>query len=162
MKTGIFYGSTLGTTETLADQIAGKLSIQSSDIHNVSDVSADKMLEYDRLLLGSSTWGDGELQDDWISFVEDAKKLSLSGKEIALFGCGDSDGYADTFCEAIAIIHGELEATECKFIGHYEPTNYGVTDLAIARDGKFIGLAIDDTNESDLTEVRINTWIKNF
>ena len=34
--TGIFFGSTTGTTESVANQIAQELGISSTDIHNVS------------------------------------------------------------------------------------------------------------------------------
>ena len=36
-KTGIFYGSTLGTTEAVATQIGEKLGVGAADIHNVAD-----------------------------------------------------------------------------------------------------------------------------
>lgn len=158
MKTGIFYGSTMGTTETLAEQIANSLDISSSDIHNVSEVSISKVGEYDSLLLGSSTWGLGELQDDWYDFLDKLKEENLNGKKIGLFGCGDADSYEDTFCDAMAIIYDAIKNSGCEFIGAYEPIDYSTTDLAINKDGKFIGLAIDDTNQDELTEPRLEIW----
>ena len=88
--TGIFYGSTTGSTEAVAQDIARLLGVAESDLHNVADTSADEADKYDLLLLGSPTWGCGELQDDWYSFLEDLKKRDLRGKQVALFGCGDS------------------------------------------------------------------------
>jgi flavodoxin I len=32
------------------------------------------------------------------------KNANLSGKTIALFGCGDSESYSDTFCDGMGII----------------------------------------------------------
>ena len=95
-KTGIFYGSTTGTTESVAGMIAGKLGVSSADVHDVSKMTADMVNSYDVLLLGTSTWGDGELQDDWYDGVKLLKGLDLSGKLVGLFGCGDSESYADT------------------------------------------------------------------
>ena len=40
-KTGIFYGSTTGTTESVAGMIAGKLGVSSADVHDVSKMTAD-------------------------------------------------------------------------------------------------------------------------
>ena len=162
MKTGIFYGSTMGTTEALAKRIAQKLNLPSTDIYNVAEASADRVKDYDLLLLGSSTWGDGDLQDDWPDFVEQLKTMDLSGKRVALFGCGDSVSYPDTFCDALSVLHDDLAGTGCTFVGAYVPEDYAVTDSAVCRDGKFIGLAIDDVNESDKTEDRIDTWITNL
>lgn len=64
-KTGIFYGSSTGTCEDLANQIADKMGVAASDVYSADKLSADLVKEYDLLILGTSTWGDGELQDDW-------------------------------------------------------------------------------------------------
>ena len=72
-KIGIFYGSTTGTCEDLANRIADKLEVSASDVHNVEALSVDLISGYDVLLLGSSTWGDGELQDDWYDALKKMK-----------------------------------------------------------------------------------------
>lgn len=157
MKTGIFYGSSMGNTEDLANKIAELLDM-SADVCSVSDVTADKVLEYDTLLFGSSTWGLGELQDDWYDYLDQLKTQNLSGKKVGLFGCGDADSYADTFCDAMAIIYDAIENSGCEFIGAYEPEGYSSTVCAINRDGKFIGLAIDDS-EGNKTDERVANWV---
>lgn len=162
MKTGIFFGSTMGTTEALAKQIAQKLNVPSADIYNVAEVSADQVMDYDLLLFGSSTWGAGDLQDDWYGFVDQLKNRDLTGKHVAFFGCGDSASYPDTFCDALSVLYDDLSGTGCVFVGAYVPEDYTVTDSAVCRDGKFIGLAVDDVNESDKTEDRIDAWIANL
>lgn len=162
MRTGIFYGSTMGTTEALAKQIAQKLNVPSADIYNVAEVSADQVMDYDLLLFGSSTWGAGDLQDDWYGFVDQLKNKDLTGKRVAFFGCGDSASYPDTFCDALSVLYDDLSGTGCVFVGAYVPEDYTVTDSAVCRDGKFIGLAVDDVNESDKTEDRIDAWIANL
>ena len=162
MKTGIFYGSTMGTTEALAKQIAQKLNVPSADIYNVAEVSADQVMDYDLLLFGSSTWGAGDLQDDWYGFVDQLKNKDLTGKRVAFFGCGDAASYPDTFCDALSVLYDDLSGTGCVFVGAYVPEDYTVTDSAVCRDGKFIGLAVDDVNESDKTEDRIDAWIANL
>lgn len=162
MRTGIFYGSTMGTTEALAKQIAQKLKVPPADIYNVAEVSADQVMDYDLLLFGSSTWGAGDLQDDWYGFVDQLKNKDLTGKRVAFFGCGDSASYPDTFCDALSVLYDDLSGTGCVFVGAYVPEDYTVTDSAVCRDGKFIGLAVDDVNESDKTEDRIDAWIANL
>ena len=76
--------------EELANQIAEKLGVSSTDVHSVDKMTADKIKEYEVLVLGTSTWGDGELQDDWYDGVKVLKSTDLSMKFVALFGCGDS------------------------------------------------------------------------
>mgnify|MGYP000379341182 CR=1 FL=1 len=87
--TGIFFGSTMGTTEAVAADIAKQLGVADADVHNVADKPAGEVQKYDLLVLGSSTWGAGELQDDWYGFLAQLKAQDLSGKKVALFGCGD-------------------------------------------------------------------------
>ena len=110
MKTGIFFGSTLGTTENIAGQIATALRISPDDIHNVADTDPSAVQGYDCLLLGSSTWGAGDLQDDWYDFIGKLKNENLSGKLVGLFGCGDSGSYPDTFCDAMGHLYNVLSA----------------------------------------------------
>ena len=93
-KIGVFYGSTTGTTEDLARRIAEKLDVPSAHIYDVSKLTEALVGEYDVLVLGSSTWGAGELQDDWYDGIKILKKCDLSHKYVALFGCGaDSLGF---------------------------------------------------------------------
>jgi len=41
------------------------------------------------------------------------------------------------------------------------PTNdYSFSDSEAVENGKFLGLALDDINESDKTETRIDTWLE--
>lgn len=157
MKTGIFFGSTTGNTEQLASDIAAQLGVAADDIHNVGESSADDVDAYDEILLGSSTWGAGDLQDDWYDFLDALKAKDLSGKKVGLFGCGDSGSYPDTFCGALAEIHDALVSTGCTFVGAYAPTDYDVTDSPVCQDGKFVGLAIDDS-DPDKTAARLAAW----
>ena len=158
-KTGVFYGSTTGTTESVARMIANKLGISSGDVYDVSKLTADVAGSYEALILGTSTWGDGELQDDWYDGIKVLKGIDLSGKTVALFGCGDSESYADTFCDGMGILFNELKDSGCRFIGTVPATDYTYSSsVAVTDDGCFVGLAIDDINESDKTEERITAW----
>ena len=155
-KTCVFYGSTTGTTESVARMIANKLGISSGDVYDVSKLTADVAGSYEALILGTSTWGDGELQDDWYDGIKVLKGMDLSGKTDALFGCGDSASYSDTFCDGMGILFNELKDSGCRFIGTVPATDYTYSSsVAVTDDGCFVGLAIDDINESDKTEERI-------
>lgn len=158
-KTGVFYGSTTGTTESVARMIANKLGISSGDVYDVSKLTADVAGSYEALILGTSTWGDGELQDDWYDGIKVLIGMDLSGKTVALFGCGDSESYADTFCDGMGILFNELKDSGYRFIGTVPATDYTYSSsVAVTDDGCFVGLAIDDINESDKTEERITAW----
>lgn len=156
-KTIVVYGSTTGTCQKFAEQIAQKLGV--SDVKNVADVSADALAEYDNLLLGTSTWGAGELQDDWYDGVEALKTADLSSKTIAIFGCGDVDGYSDTFCGGMAEIYNAVKNSGAKVIGQVAADTYTYDDSDAVVDGKFVGLALDCSESEGKSENRIDDWL---
>ena len=87
----IVYGSNTGNTESLAGAVAEELQSRLDvTVQNVADISPDDILDYDLILLGSSTWNEGELQEDFQDFFEEMDRLDLSGKKGAVFGPGGS------------------------------------------------------------------------
>ena len=160
MKTGIFYGSTTGNCEHVAKEIAKKLGVADADVKTCDQLSQDAVADYELLLLGSSTWGAGDLQDDWYSAVETLGGMNLAGKKVAVFGTGDSASYSDTFCNAIAQIYDAAEKAGATMTGNNVSTDgYDYSDSEAVRNGAFIGLACDEDNQPDLTEERIANWV---
>ncbi len=156
-KTGIFYGSSTGVTAEVARKLGKKLGIADADIHDVQQTSPDKVGDYDRLIFGSSTWGNGELQDDWYDFVAGVSALDLEGKTIALFGCGD-ENMSETFCDAVGELYDRLKETGATFIGQYNADGYSF-EHSKASDGTLMkGLVLDEVNHTDLTDKRIADW----
>ncbi len=159
-KIAILYGSTSNNTENIAEVIAKKLIDHDVDIFNVADIAADDIKNYSNLILGTSTWGLGDLQDDWDSFLSDFSNLNFSGKKIALFGLGDSMSYPDTFVDGMGTIYNEIADKGGVFIGSVETEGYSYDESTSVIDGKFIGLALDHDNESHLSKSRIENWIQ--
>lgn len=156
-KTLVVFGSTTGTCEDLANRIGEKLG---AEVINVTDLDADKLAASDNLILGTSTWGAGELQDDWYDGVETLKAADLSGKTVALFGCGDSAGYGDTFVGGMAPIYEAAKEAGATIIGAVPTDGYQFDDSEAVVDGKFVGLALDEVNEPDLSDERIAAWVE--
>ena len=115
-KALVVYGSTTGNTEMLASYIADTMKAHGVDVRigNVADTDVEDLLNYDIILLGSSTWGDGELQEDFISFYDDLQGMSLKGKRGAAFGVGDSS-YGH-FCEAVDLLQKKLKTCGAEII----------------------------------------------
>ena len=153
---GIIYGSTLGNTENAANAIADKL--KESELVNVSEISKNTFDKYDVILLGSSTWGSGELQDDWESKINILKDLDFSGKKIGFFGHGDQEMYSDTYVDALGILYEAVKDSNCEFVGQWPTDGYSFTNSSAVVDGKFVGLALDENNQPDLTDSRITAW----
>lgn len=156
-KTGIFYGSSTGTTEDVAGRIASRLGIANEDVHDVATMNKEMVEGYDNLILGTSTWGSGEMQDDWYDGVK-VLKATLNKKKVALFGCGDSESYSDEFCSGLGELYDELQGAGAEFIGSVSTDGYTFDGSAADKDGEFIGLLIDEMNESDRTDERIDAW----
>ena len=116
-KIGIFYGSGTGTTGEIAERIAEKLGLDSEHVYDISSVDLNVLTQYDLLILGTSTWGSGDLQDDWDNAISKVKKLDLSGKAVALFGLGDSGSFSDSFCSGMGILYRELQGSGVTFYG---------------------------------------------
>ena len=157
-KTLVVYGSSTGTCQDLAERIAKKLGLPSDCVVDVAKLTNTQIADAEALLLGSSTWGDGELQDDWYDGLKTLKSAGLDGKTVALFGCGDSSSFSDTFCSAMGEIHDGLAATGCTFVGQVDASGYTYDDSAAESGGKFVGLALDEVNEDDKTDGRIDAW----
>lgn len=158
----IIYGSSTGNTEHAANLIAEKLAGYSPVLKDITDVSSGELQEPDVLILGASTWSIGELQDDWDTFFPHIGKLDLTGKTVAFFGSGDSEGYPDTFADALGILYDEFAKTGCTFVGEVTTEGYTFDDSQALRNGRFVGLPLDEDNESDKTDSRIEAWVNSL
>jgi len=156
-KTVVIFGSSTGTCESIAERIAQKLG--GVDIVNVAELSAEQVDSHDNLILGTSTWGAGEMQDDWYDGVKTLQGCDLAGKKVALFGCGDGESYGDTFCGGMAELWNGISDKGATLVGQVSTDGYTFDDSEAVVDGKFLGLALDDVNEDDKTDDRIDAWV---
>lgn len=156
MKIGVFYGTSTGITEDIAHRIADYLG---ADVHEIT-VGLDPFYDYDLLILGSPTWGIGDLQDDWMYVIDDIPQMDLSGKYVALFGTGDQQAYSDSFVDALLLLHKKISKTKAKIIGYWDTKNngYNFTHSIALKNDKFLGLAIDEVSQPELTDERIEKW----
>ena len=99
------------------------------------------------------------MQDDWYDGVKVLKGADLSGKTVALFGCGDSESYPDTFVGGMAEIYNAAKAAGADVIGAVSTDGYTFDDSESVVDGHFVGLALDEVNEDDKTDERIEAWV---
>lgn len=157
-KYGVFYGSATGTTADVAVRIASALGVSPLDVMDVKNANPVQLGDYETLVLGTSTWGAGEIEDDWYDFLDGAQAMDLSGKKIALFGCGD-ENMTDTFCNGVEELHKRLKDTGATFIGEFntDGLEFDHSD-AVREDGLAVGLLLDETNKAELTPEKISAW----
>ncbi|TCO09634.1 flavodoxin [Natronoflexus pectinivorans] len=156
----IVYGSSLGNTRFVAEKLQSL--IQKADLKGANDVSPETIKAYSTIILGTSTWGVGMLQDDFETFVEMLVQQDLSGKTIALFGLGDQQNYPDTFCDGMGKLYELLQNKGVKFIGEWPADEYDFASSKAYREGMFVGLALDEDNEPDLSDYRIEKWAESI
>ncbi len=163
-KIGLFYGSTTCYTEMAAEKIQHKinqsLGFDCVQLFNIKDVSLEQTANFDFLIFGISTWDFGELQEDWESTWDQISALDLANKTVAIFGLGDQLGYTDWFQDAVGMLHDELAILGCEFVGYWPNEGYDfAASKALTEDkSHFVGLSLDDENQYDLTEQRIDAW----
>lgn len=157
MATAIFFASSTGNSGDVAHKIASKLG--NIEVFDLSGTKIDKINNYDKVILGGSTWGDGELNDDWEDVWGDFCKLDFSNKTVALFGLGDQESYSDEFSSALGTIYEQVNSAGANVVGFTSTEGYYHDGSKAQIDDKFVGLILDEDNQSDLTDERIENWI---
>ncbi len=159
-KVGIFFGSSTGSTreaaELLAEHLDGsELIDMEEDFEGIGQFDA-----FDILLLGSSTWGQGDPQRDWVDPLYELSndRPDLGGKKVAFFGAGDQKTHGEHFVSALGKMHEMFTSLGAEAYG-FTPTEGFEYDFSLAeKEGKFCGLAFDNVNQEELTEARISGW----
>jgi flavodoxin I len=160
-KIGLFYGSTTGKTETVAETIQVEFGGEGTvSLHEIADVSTEDFDNYDCLIIGCPTWDIGELQSDWDGFYqEELDNINFSGKKVAYFGTGDQVGYAENFQDAMGILEAKISSLGGTTVGYWSIDGYEHEASKAEKNGKFVGLALDEDNQSELTDSRIREWV---
>ncbi len=156
---GIFYGSDTGNTEDVAKLLQKEFGADKVQIFDVANAKAADMAQFTNLIFGSSTWGEGDMQEDFEDFIPEIKSANMEGKKVAIFGCGDQEAYADSFVDAIGLIYEALDGKGCEVVGKVSTDSYEYDESQAEIDGQFVGLPLDEDNESNLTGDRIKEWV---
>jgi len=168
-KIGIFFGTDSGTTRLMAKKISKALGSEIADKPlNINRINVDDMMKYDVLILGTPTYGEGTVPGistgvvagSWEEFLPQLENVDLSGKVIALYGLGNQDKYPQQFTDALMLLYTAVKKQGATIIGEWSTDGYCFEQSKSVVDNKFVGLAIDHTFQSLLTEDRINAWLK--
>ena len=157
----IFYGSSTGNTEMAAEKIKEELGDFVQHMADVSKCEPAELGEYDILLLGVSTWNIGEMQDDWDAFIPRMEGLDLSGKKVGFFAMGDAGGYPYNFLDAMGQLWDVVKGLGSpELVGVWPTEGYEFDESqAMFDDDHFVGLGLDEENQSDMHDERIHAWL---
>lgn len=159
-KIGLFWGSDTGMTEEIVPILVDSIGADKVDSINIFNASIEQFDAYETLILGLSTWYDGELQSDWDEFFESFQQIDFTGKTVALFGLGDQEGYAEFFIDGVGIIGTVVQQNGGKIVGKWKTEGYEYeASKAVLEEGWFLGLAIDEDNQPQQTDERLEQWL---
>ena len=162
LSMAIFYGSSTGNTENAAEKIKQEMDgliAHMEDVANIEDPSI--IAEHDLIFFGVSTWNIGEMQDDWADFIPKMEGLDLSGKKVCFFAMGDATGYPYNFLDAMGELWQAVKTLGSpQLIGVWPTEDYEFDESQAMHDeNHFLGLGLDDDNESEKTDDRIHEWL---
>ncbi len=161
---GLFYGTSTCYTEMAGEKIRKALHIllgeDRVDVFNIADTPIIQTQFYDFLIFGIPTWDYGELQEDWEEIWDEMDSIDFSGKKIAIYGMGDQVGYPEWFLDAMGYLHSKLVHRGAIPCGYWPRAGYVFeASKALTPDEQyFVGLALDDETEFQLSEARIQQW----
>ena len=134
-KIGLFYGSTTGNTVKAAELIQKAFGPGVVDLLDVGVVSSQDLKKYDALILGTSTWHWGGLQDEWALFEDYLTSDILKGKKVAFFGLGDQKRYPDHFVDGMGLLYEKVKPLGVQVVGVWPREGYDFEASAAAAWG---------------------------
>ncbi len=166
-KTALVYWPRRGSVEKNARRIADRLGHDHVHLIPLKDLDPDMLRDYPVILFGCSTvgadsWRNAWTGNQWFKFFVKMhdKNTDLTGKTAAIFGLGDQILYPADFVNEIAEIRKELKSRGATVIGNWPAEGYENTDSQALEGGHFMGLALDEHNQSELSEERISRWLE--
>ena len=163
-KVAIIYWPKGGNAEITAQKIHSQFNESGTDLMDITAVNVPNLNNYDLIIIGGSTvgaeiWEEAKPNNKWNVFFKSLDTINLKGKKIALYGLGDQVLYPQNFVDGLKVIADEMKKKGAELIGAWPTEGYTFTDSTAIENGKFLGLAIDEDNESELTDGRIKKWL---
>lgn len=158
-KIGLIYASGAGKTASVAEKIQKELG-DAVEVVPVESAWENDFEAYDHLIVGASTWFDGELPTYWDELLPELQTLRLKGKKVAIFGLGDQVKYPDNFVDGMGMLADVFEKDGATLVGFTPIEGYSFNESRALRGDKWCGLVIDLDNQQELTDKRVKEWCK--
>ena len=159
-KIAIIYSFNTVKTAKIAEQIKETFGNEDIEMVNAEEITPEKFISYENIILGVPTWFDGELPNYWDEFVPDLEDLDLNGKKMAIYGLGDQKNYGENFIDGVGIMGEILEECGARMVGFTSVEGYDFESSRAVRENRFIGLAIDYENQGSKNKERISAWVE--
>lgn len=161
-KIALIYSFNTRNSAMIAEKIKAEMGNDKVKVVNAEDLDENIFLSFDSYILSAPTWFDGELPNYWDEFVPALEDMDLSSRKVAIFGAGDQKEYPENFVDAIGVLGKLLESKGATLVGETSADGYTFESSAAVRNGKFMGLALDVENQSELIDDKIKKWVKSI
>ncbi|KQL56715.1 MULTISPECIES: flavodoxin domain-containing protein [Bacillaceae] len=128
MRICLLYASMSGNTEDMAIIIKKELEKEEIEVvmEEMDGYEVEKLTDFTGIILGSYTWGDGDLPYEVEEFEEELVHVDLSRIPAAVFGSGDRN--YPSYCEAVHIFEKTLKKAGAVLVcsgfkNEFEPKN---------------------------------------
>ena len=167
-KIGLFYGTETGSTRVVARQIYHLLGgAIVAKPQNVNRITPAEFLQYDAYILGTPSYGDGEipghgagcLERNWQEFLAQLDSANLHGKRIAMFGLGSQERYPDSFASSLMALHRVFTGLGAEMVGEWPTAGYHFNHSAAVVDDHFVGLVLDQRAQGAQACERLPAWL---
>lgn len=166
---GMFFGTETGTTRLIAKKMHKKIgdTLCAKPV-NVNRSTLADLLQYDALILGTPSYGMGEipglsagcLEPNWEEFfAANPDTPDFTGKRIAFFVLGAQERYADRFASSLLPLVEKFRGWGATIVGDWPLAGYTYEHSAAEVDGRFLGLVLDQRTQGMLTDERIDAWL---
>ncbi len=165
-KIALLYAPAKGRTEKVAKIICEKIGTEKFDLILIDEQTDPKLLtNYKKIIFGISTvgrdsWDANYTKIGWDFFLPKLYNFDFSKKTVAIFGLGDHLLYANNFVDALGALAKVVEENGAKLVGKCSTEGYTFSESEALVDDTFLGLPIDEDNEEELTDERLNNWLK--
>lgn len=156
---GLFYSAGKATS-VIVQKIVTEFGDSKIELIPIETVQKTDFEAYNNIIMGVSTWFDGELPAQWDEVVPELKTVDMQKKRVAIFGLGDQQNYADNFVDGIGILANIVKANGAKLVGLTSTKDYVFNKSSAVSGNQFLGLALDVDNQSNKTDERIKKWVK--
>lgn len=160
----LIYWPKNGNVEKSGQKMVEKLGENKVDVFTITSVDPGTLSGYKLLIIGNSTVGADNWEDThksrWYEFFPKLENIDLSNTFVAIYGLGDQVLYPDNFVDGIITIQEELSKSNAKFIGRWPTDGYEHTDSKSIDGDEFLGLALDEDQQAELSDERISKWLE--
>ncbi len=164
-NTLLVYWPEEGNVETIALKIKNKFPGNDFIKKSLAEITLGDMKAFDNWIVGGSTvgshvWEHADDSNKWHEFFKLLDEVDMSAKVVAFYGLGDQVLYPNHFVNGLGIFQEEFSKRNVRIVGQWPTEGYNFTDSEGMKNDMFFGLALDEDNEDDLSDERIEKWLE--